>query len=489
VVRQTEAQPRADARPRRQLGALARASSTLTPPVCLHPQYNDQLLQLFTSSLYIAGMASSLAASRLTRTHGRRALIAAAALAFLAGAALSAGAVHVSMVVIGRVLLGVGVGFGNTVIPLYLSEMAPRHLRGAINILFQLATTLGILGAQLINYGVLRPTVPHGWRISLALVVPPALFLAAASAFLPDTPASLHLRGYPDEALSVLKRSRGAAAAAADVEDEMAEIADASERAVAAEARGKGMLLRREYRPELTMAVMIPFFQQARRREGRGVEGRRGVAHPRQPPPSLPPQITGINSIMFYAPVILASVGFGASAALLNTVREERVEWVVGAAAGRRRQCCPARPTTPSTRHPGMRGVGPRGWRRARGRLPRRPRARGPPAHHHATTPPPPPSSPLLGHHRRGQRRLHPRLHLGRRPLRPPPALPRGGRPDGDRPIRHGGPAQTLFRGRERDPPAGRRCRRDRGHLLFHLRVCLVLGAARLAGADRGAAA
>ena len=345
VVRQTEAQPRADARPRRQLGALARASSTLTPPVCLHPQYNDQLLQLFTSSLYIAGMASSLAASRLTRTHGRRALIAAAALAFLAGAALSAGAVHVSMVVIGRVLLGVGVGFGNTVIPLYLSEMAPRHLRGAINILFQLATTLGILGAQLINYGVLRPTVPHGWRISLALVVPPALFLAAASAFLPDTPASLHLRGYPDEALSVLKRSRGAAAAAADVEDEMAEIADASERAVAAEARGKGMLLSREYRPELTMAVMIPFFQQARRREGRGVEGR-GVDHPRQTPPALPPQITGINSIMFYAPVILASVGFGASAALLNTVREETVDGVVGAAAGRRRYSPPVKART-----------------------------------------------------------------------------------------------------------------------------------------------
>ena len=74
-------------------------------------------------------MVASLAASPLTRRFGRRAVIGAAALAFLVGTALSAGAVHVAMVVAGRVLLGVGVGFGNMTIPMYLSEMAPRHMR------------------------------------------------------------------------------------------------------------------------------------------------------------------------------------------------------------------------------------------------------------------------------------------------------------------------------------------------------------------------
>lgn len=74
-------------------------------------------------------MVASLVASPLTRRYGRRAVILAASILFLIGCGLSAGAVHVSMVVIGRILLGVGVGFGNTTIPMYLSEMAPRHLR------------------------------------------------------------------------------------------------------------------------------------------------------------------------------------------------------------------------------------------------------------------------------------------------------------------------------------------------------------------------
>lgn len=235
-------------------------------------------------------MVASLVASPLTRRHGRRVVIGAASLLFLVGCALSAGAVHVSMVVVGRILLGVGVGFGNTTIPLYLSEMAPRHLRGAINILFQLATTLGILAAQLINYGVLRPTLPNGWRVSLGLVGAPAAVLFLGALFLPDTPASLHLRGYPKDALRVLCRSRGSEGPA--VEEEMAEIARAAASTIEAEARGRGMLLRKKYRPELTMVLLIPFFQ----------------------------QVTGINSVMFYSPSIMQTVGFGASAALLNTV-------------------------------------------------------------------------------------------------------------------------------------------------------------------------
>ena len=126
--------------------------------------------------------------------------------------------------------------------PPFSPPTPPQHSQqGAINILFQLATTLGILGAQLINYGVLRPSLPNGWRISLSLVGVPALALLLGALFLPDTPASLHLRGYPKDALAVLSRSRGSHGV--DVEQEMAEITSAAKRTVEAEARGRGMLL------------------------------------------------------------------------------------------------------------------------------------------------------------------------------------------------------------------------------------------------------
>lgn len=138
--------------------------------------------------------------------------------------------------------------------------MAPPHVRGALNILFQLATTIGILVAQLVNLAVLR--FPFGWRLSLAGAGVPAVLLLAAAAVLPDTPVSLHARGYPEDALKVLRRSRGGAEGDGEAEMEMAEIVAAAERAEEAGAGGFGRLFTRAYAAEATIAVCIPIFQQ-----------------------------------------------------------------------------------------------------------------------------------------------------------------------------------------------------------------------------------
>lgn len=87
--------------------------------------------------------------------------------AFIVGAFLMAFAQNLPMLVIGRAFLGWGVGFANQSAPLYLSEMAPAQLRGALNIGFQMATTLGILVAGLINYG--KPFIASMLRL-LALL-------------------------------------------------------------------------------------------------------------------------------------------------------------------------------------------------------------------------------------------------------------------------------------------------------------------------------
>lgn len=122
------------------------------------------------------------------------------------------------MLIIGRLLLGVGVGFANQSVPLYLSEMAPAHLRGALNIMFQMATTIGILAANLINYGT-NKMHPNGWRVSLGLAAIPALLLTLGGLFCPETPNSLIERGKCEQGRKVLTKIRGTENVTAEYDD------------------------------------------------------------------------------------------------------------------------------------------------------------------------------------------------------------------------------------------------------------------------------
>lgn len=85
-------------------------------------KYNNQGLAAFTSSLYLAGLVASLAASPVTRNYGRRASIICGGISFLAGATLNAAALNIIMLLLGRIMLGVGIGFGNQV--LYFHQSA-----------------------------------------------------------------------------------------------------------------------------------------------------------------------------------------------------------------------------------------------------------------------------------------------------------------------------------------------------------------------------
>lgn len=78
-------------------------------------KYDSQFLQLFTSSLYLAALITSFFAASLCRRWGRRFTMRAASIFFLAGVALTVGAVNLWMLIIGRILLGMGVGSGNQV--------------------------------------------------------------------------------------------------------------------------------------------------------------------------------------------------------------------------------------------------------------------------------------------------------------------------------------------------------------------------------------
>lgn len=78
-------------------------------------KYDNQYLQLFTSSLYLAALVSSFVASKACTNIGRKPTILIASTLFLIGSALSASAEHIWMLILGRIALGIGVGFGNEV--------------------------------------------------------------------------------------------------------------------------------------------------------------------------------------------------------------------------------------------------------------------------------------------------------------------------------------------------------------------------------------
>ncbi|KAK2645599.1 hypothetical protein Ddye_020794 [Dipteronia dyeriana] len=250
-------------------------------------KYDDQILTLFTSSLYFAGLVSTFAASYVTRNYGRRISIIVGSISFFLGAIFNASAVNVLMLIIGRILLGVGIGFGNQSVPLYLSEISPPKIRGAVNQLFQLTTCLGILIAYLINYGTAK-IHPWGWRLSLGLATVPAALMFVGGLFLPETPNSLVEQGRLEEGRKVLEKIRGTMRVEAEFED----LIEASKAAQAIKHPFKN-LLERKNRPQLIIgALAIPAFQ----------------------------QLTGMNSILFYAPVIFQSLGFGSGAALYSSV-------------------------------------------------------------------------------------------------------------------------------------------------------------------------
>ncbi|XP_042506515.1 hexose carrier protein HEX6-like [Macadamia integrifolia] len=222
-------------------------------------KFDSQLLTSFTSSLYIAGLVATFFASSVTRAFGRKPSILAGGAAFLAGAALGGAAVNVYMLILGRILLGIGVGFSNQSVPLYLSEMAPPQYRGAFNIAFQVCVGIGVLSANLINYATQKVKGGWGWRISLAMAAVPASILTLGAIFLPETANSLIQRSNDHQnAKTMLQRVRGTT----NVETELNDLIKASEISKTMEEHPFRMILQARYRPQLVMAISIPFFQQ-----------------------------------------------------------------------------------------------------------------------------------------------------------------------------------------------------------------------------------
>jgi sugar porter (SP) family MFS transporter len=265
------------------------------------------------ASLTLAATVSIMLAGPVADRFGRRVPLLCAAMLFTVSALLAASAVNFGLLVVARLLSGLGVGAAIVVAPMYIAEISPAAVRGRMVSINQLLVVLGISAAFFSNYLILhwgQSELPvfsalrlaeWNWRWMFAVGAVPSLLLLTLLLTVPESPRWLAMRGRYDAARDVLSRAHGAVLA----EAELAEVRDSLAR-----AQGKGVVSPRELlAPELRRVLVIGLVV--------------GIVQ----------QATGINAVLFYAPVIFEHAGASEEAAFAQAVYLGLVNFVFSVVA------------------------------------------------------------------------------------------------------------------------------------------------------------
>ena len=236
------------------------------------------------SSLLFGSIGGVFIAGKAGDHFGRKRVLMLAAFLFLLSAIGSASAHVLIFFLISRILGGIAVGIASILSPMYIAELAPAKYRGSLVSMNQLAIVIGILVAFFSNY-LLVGTGENNWRWMLLVMAAPAILLFFSLFLVPESPRWLVARNRNEEALQVLIKTSGKESAHA----ELLEIEDTLKNQ---EESTFSELLSPRIRPLLFIGIILAVFQ----------------------------QITGINTIMYYAPKIFANVGQSNDTALLQTL-------------------------------------------------------------------------------------------------------------------------------------------------------------------------
>ena len=252
------------------------------------------------ASLTLTATLAMMVAGPISDRVGRRPVLMAAAALFAVSAIYSALAPDFISLVIARMIGGFGVGAALIIAPMYIAEIAPAKTRGRMVSFNQLNIVLGISVAFFSNYLILRlgqsgaewaETLHLGewaWRWMLGVEALPAFFYFLALLFVPESPRWLAMHGRRDEALQVFEKVGDSASAATNLAEVERSLADAA----GAETASVGDLFKPAMRLVLTIGISVAILQ----------------------------QITGINSVFFYAPMIFEQSGVGTDASFLQAV-------------------------------------------------------------------------------------------------------------------------------------------------------------------------
>lgn len=245
---------------------------------------NPRLDEWIVSSLMLGAAAGAIAAAFIAQRAGRKAAMLVAGILFLIGTLLCTFAPSVSVMIFGRVVLGLGVGLAAFSAPLYIAEISPEEQRGTMISIYQLIVCTGMLLAflsdSLLAYG-------GHWRWMLGILLVPTVIFIIAMLQLPYSPRWLVADGQKRKARDVLINIRGGLAAS---NQEIARI----EQQLRKEESDGLMLLKtnRGFRKTFSLGVALQALQ----------------------------QLTGINVILYYAPHILENMGFSTAASIWCTV-------------------------------------------------------------------------------------------------------------------------------------------------------------------------
>lgn len=250
------------------------------------------------ASLTLTATVGMMFAGPLSDRYGRRAILIAAALLFTVSAVASALAPGYVSLVAARMLGGLAVGAALIIAPMYIAEISPARLRGRTVSFNQLNIVIGISAAFFSNYLILKAGRSDaaifealgfgdfGWRWMLGVEALPALVYCFALLAVPESPRWLVMKGRRAAARAVLARAGGS------VKAELQAV-EASLQADAARRRAR---IRELFRPGmrlvLTIGVVVAVLQ----------------------------QITGINAVFFYAPMIFEQSGIGTDASFMQAV-------------------------------------------------------------------------------------------------------------------------------------------------------------------------
>lgn len=231
---------------------------------------------------------------KLSDHYGRKIVMILSALLFLISAVGCMYASSFSMLVVFRLVGGIGIGVASMVSPLYISEFAPSRLRGTMVSLYQLALTIGIVAAYFSNAFLASHTGDHFagsqaekifsaevWRAMLGLGGLPALIFLLLLFLVPESPRWLLTKGQTARAKNILIKIDGEQAANKEVD------AFISQNETEEDASLK-TLFKPVYRKALWIGLLLPFLS----------------------------QVCGINAVIYYGPRILEQAGFTLNNAL-----------------------------------------------------------------------------------------------------------------------------------------------------------------------------
>ena len=216
----------------------------------LYMGLRDADASLVVAAAKFGAVCGTFVGGALMQEFGRRPAMACTGVFFLLGplAMASASAASIPALVVGRLLVGLGVGASAVVVPAYAAEMAPAERRGAVVVVYELMLCFGMIAASLADFAL--RDARENWRWMLALPAVPAVAVLCSFAILPESPRWLVRRGRLRDALAVIeslregtKRRRGGGdpaeterrldASTARVEAELMELWSASEKEAA----------------------------------------------------------------------------------------------------------------------------------------------------------------------------------------------------------------------------------------------------------------